>query len=482
MRLRKLSVYIFFFICLFVVVLSCKKVLDTQPEFSINGSTAFNKISDFENTLTGAYRLFANTNYYGSTDAASNAFAALPDMLADNLDETSESLGNERVFSRWVYAADEPQIENTWLAGYSIIAQANLIPSKGIDKFSSADPGAVNRIKAQALAIRALVHFDLLRYWAEEYDRNSTKPGVPYITEFNYEAKPSRGTVKEDYDHIEADLLAAKDLMSDMDRPINSSGSRAYIDSSAVNALLARVYLYANQLDNAIKYASYAINARPLASRASFPNIWTDASVAEVFWSYTFESGQGGPGTNAYAPNVNRSQYRPNPTLVSTYDQPNDIRFSSYFQVIAKGSGSRRVLSKYIAKAAQLTKPDGVTNFKAFRTGEMYLIRAEAYARSGNDLSAMDDLNTLRAARIAGYVPEVLTGTALLDAIALERRKELIAEGHRFFDLKRTTHVINKANCAAFCTLETDDRAWNWPIPQAEIDANPNILPQNPGY
>ena len=174
------------------------------------------------------------------------------------------------------------------------------------------------------------------------------------------------------------------------------------------------------------------------------------------------------------------AEYRPNPTLVASYDQANDVRYASYFQVIA----GRLVLSKYLAKAAQLSKPDGVVNFKAFRTGEMFLIRAEANARKGgaNEATGLADLNALRAARINGYVPVVLTGAALLSAIATERRKELICEGHRFFDLKRTTRTVNRTDCTSFCTLAPTNRAWNWPIPQPEIDANPAILPQNPGY
>jgi hypothetical protein len=197
-----------------------------------------------------------------------------------------------------------------------------------------------------------------------------------------------------------------------------------------------------------------------------------------------FEAGQGTPGGNVYFPvtpiNVGRGEYKPNPTLVSTYDAVNDIRYSSYFKVIA----SRLVLSKYLAKASQISKPDGVVNFKAFRTGEMYLIRAEAYARKGgaNEALGLADLNTLRAARISGYVPVVLAGAALTDAIQQERRKELICEGHRWFDLKRTNRTINRNDCGSFCTLLPANRAWTWPIPQPEIDANSNILPQNPGY
>src|SRR5258705_7627081 len=211
-------------------IVSCKKVLNVDPQYALDGNK-LNSLEDYEFALTGAYTGFRSTSYYGATDGASNAFACLPDILSDNLNETGESLGNERVFSRWAYAEDEGQIENTWTAGYRIITRANIIENK-IDEFASDNQGAVNRIKAQALAIRALAHFDLMRYFVDNYDRNSTNPGIPYMTVFDYEQKPSRGTVKEDYDHIEQDLKTAKTLMSGMDHAINSGSSRAYIDAN----------------------------------------------------------------------------------------------------------------------------------------------------------------------------------------------------------------------------------------------------------
>ena len=455
---------------------SCKKIIEAEPTHQLDGSARFTSIEDFDFALTGAYALFRSANYYGS---GSNAFVNMPDMLSDNLNETSESLGNYQTMSTWVYAEDEPNIAATWQAAYRVISQANLL-LRDIDDFAATETGAVNRIKAQALAIRAMVHFDLLRYWVEEYDRNSTRPGIPYITTFDYEQKPARGTVKETYDHIEADLEMARTLMnSGLDKTINASG-RAYIDIQAVNAIMARMFLYSNQLDSAIKYSTLVINSVPLASRTNFPNIWTDASTSEVVWSVSFNAGEGRIGDPVYFVPNNRSSYRPNPTLVSLYDQVNDVRYNSYFQV----RSNRLVLSKYLAKAAQVSRPDGITNFKAFRTGEMYLIRAEAYARKGgaNEVLGLADLNALRAARIAGFVAGTETGAALINAIALERRKELISEGHRWFDLKRTTKTINRTNCTVFCTLTSSSRAWTWPIPIGEINANPNILPQNPGY
>jgi hypothetical protein len=96
----------------------------------------------------------------------------------------------------------------------------------------------------------------------------------------------------------------------------------------------------------------------------------------------------------------------------------------------------------------------------------------------------LDDLNTLRAARINGFVNGTESGAALTAAIELERRKELFMEGHRWLDLKRTTRTINRGVVVApttQSTLATSNRSWVWPIPQGERDANPSMS-QNAGY
>ena len=451
---------------------SCSKIIETAPSHQLDANQRFQNLSDYEDALVGVYSLFQQADYYGD---GSNAYVGLPDMISDNVNETGESLGNFTVLSSWVYAEDEPNISNTWQSAYKIISQANLV-LRGIDTFFNSEPERVNRIKGQALALRAMVHFDVMRYWAEEFDRNSSKPGIPYISEFNYELKPSRGTIAETYDKIEADLLLAKQLLQNIDLPINESG-RAYVDDIVVDAMLARMYLYSGEYDNAIEHATSVIDQIPLESLDVFPSIWLDETTEGVVWSLVFNAGEGRIGDNIYFVPSDRSSYEPNPTLLSLYD-PSDIRLPTYYKV----ESGRIILSKYLSKGSMSSRPDGVVDFKVFRTAEMYLIRAEAFARSGQEGLALDDLNVLRSARIQDFVPGNETGAALLDAIELERRKELIAEGHRFFDLKRTSRMINRTDCPNFCTLEPGDRAWAFPIPIGEINANPNIIPQNPGY
>ena len=119
----------------------------------------------------------------------------------------------------------------------------------------------------------------------------------------------------------------------------------------------------------------------------------------------------------------------------------------------------------------------------------MYLIRAEANARSnGGDIAANDDLSALKTARILNYVHTPLAGAALVSEIAAERRRELAFEGHRWFDLKRTTRTVNRSlagtgnpNNQVQTTLTSSSHRWVWPIPEVELRANPNIQ-QNPGY
>ncbi len=488
--MKKILQYCCFAGLLALSLVSCKKAIDLEPTHNVDGNDFFTRIEDHEMALTGTYARLLQDSYYGNGNNGSGPFVGLPDMMSDNLFESSESLANFQSFSRWNYVADDRFVQDIWEDGYRVVQQAN-ITMRGLDNFIGSHPGAVNRIKAQALALRALAHFDLLRAFAEEFDRNSNQLGIAYVDKFDIEQKPARLSVKESYDRIEADLKTAKALMLSMDKPIQTNGTagtdRSFIDDLVINGILARMYLYSNSLDSAVKYSTLGINARPLTSRANFPNIWLDASTAEVLWSVKFESLNAGIGDLMFYATGNRASYRPTTNLLGLYDAVNDVRYTSYYRNLLRGANrnttpARIVLIKYDAKAANISKPDGIVNFKAIRTGELYLIRAEANARLGFDAIAMADLNTLRAARITGYADQSLSGPALLDAIAEERRKELTAEGHRFFDLKRTTRTINRiTNCTSFCTLGPTAREWAMPIPQSELLANENAE-QNSGY
>lgn len=475
---------------------SCKKVIETEPEFTKERSQLFNTITDYEYSLSGTYALLRQTGYFGSGGQTTSTWANLPDMMTDNLVQSGEDLGNWTGQVNWVYSAADADIAVAYQAAYSVIRQAN-ITLNNIDQFSATKGTAVNRIKGQALAIRAMAHFDVLRYWGVDFDRNSTALGVAYVTSEDKEIKPSRLTVKASYDSIFKDMLEAEVLLGSVDKAINTATNRTSIDRNGVRALLARMYLYAKDYANAESYATLAITAFPLASSTTFPQIWKDESQAEVLWAVSFNAGEGSPSAGVHLASSNRNRFRPSNPLIALYNQTSDIRFPAYLAsrpsgsvsaanprtILPFASNSRKIVNKFIGRGAFT---DNVVNWKVVRTGEMYLIRAEARAMQGGAKEALGlaDLNTLRAARITGYVPVVLAGQELLDEIQIERRRELFAEGHRWFDLKRTTRTINRTDRSLTSTrvsLAPTAREWVWPIPQVEIDANPNMQ-QTPGY
>ncbi|MDO6390273.1 RagB/SusD family nutrient uptake outer membrane protein [Pontibacter sp. BT731] len=468
-----------------VALSSCEEVIEVEPEFQRDADFLFTNLDDYEFALTGAYARFRNVAYYGSGAQTTGTWSQLPDMMSDNLVQTSEDLANWSNQSNWVYTSDEDDVAQAWLAAYSVITQANIV-LRNIDNFSTENPGRVNRLKGQALAIRAMAHFDLLRYWAVSYDRSSTELGVTYVESVNPEAKPARETVQENYNKIFRDLQEAETLLGNVDKAINGS-NRAFIDQVVVKAILARVNLYAKNYDAAETYATQVIDARPLATRAQFPGVWTDASKAGVIWAVNFNAGEGSASSGTFNGPSNRNRFRPSAELLEKYT-PSDVRTTAYFGTRNLSGNPRTVMTKFLSRGAA---SDNLVDWKVFRTAEMYLIRAEARAMKATPdlIGAVADLHALRAARIEGYNPLLNTPVgvqATMDAIALERRKELIGEGHRFFDLKRTTRTITRVDCgttATNCTLASTAREWAWPIPQGEIDANPTLEnQQTTGY
>jgi starch-binding outer membrane protein, SusD/RagB family len=465
-----------------ILLTSSCDVIDVKPTHILTGDTAFRNLNDVESHLVGTYALFRSANYYGST------YGVMADMMTDDLSETVESLGNFRSLTDWTYVANDAIVLGAWEQPYRVINNANIVIAN-VEKFEEEAVGQRTRIKGQALAMRALAHFDLLRFFGQSYDRNSTALGIPIKLETAI-STPTRNTVQEVYNRVYQDLTDAKTLLSGvLDDEINGLEKRTLIDGAVVSAIQARVALYAKDYPTAIASATEVIenSGLGLASMEEFGAIWSEDAVAnEVLWAIAYLPGQGQPGGNVFFSVNNRLSFRQSEDVIGLYDSEDDIRFDAYFSdnVPLDGRDGELTPVKYLGRNGAT---DGNVNFKVFRLAEMYLIRAEAYSQSNQDLLALADLNTLRAARIAEYTDVSLSGTPLKNAIATERRKELFLEGHRWFDLRRQGASIQRGgDCAApatQCELAASSHRWVWPIPQSEIDANPVIASQqNSGY
>ncbi len=470
---------------------SCNKITEITPTHSLSEELAFQNIDDVENGLSGVYSGMRGGAYYG------NNMSVLPDMMSDNLTESVESIANYRLLTDWSYNAENPTVAGSWIGMYRIISTANNLLEQLARFESTANRKQVDRIKGQLLAVRGLLHFDLLRCFSTSYERNSDELGIALMTESgakNPFVQPSRATVKASYDQIIKDLEEALALVKNTDKPINSKIERNKLDEIGIAAILARVNLYAKQYDAAVKYASEVIKARPLADNFDFPFMWSDNGIEEVAFSVYFGTGEGGRlASEVFSQGVNRASFDMSPEVADFFgkndaERLKDIRWDSYvspeFPTAAKEKRIGRFIATKYNKKSSTTTADGIVNFKAFRTGEMMLIRAESYALLGKEDLGLIDLNDLRRTRIEDFTNGGEKGAGLLDAIAKERRKELWLEGHRWFDLKRTTKTIFRKNCdqpATACDLKPDNRAWTFPIPIGEIQANPNMK-QNTGY
>jgi starch-binding outer membrane protein, SusD/RagB family len=466
-------IYIAAIIFLLSAATGCKKVLDTAPQQSLPEINTFQQL---QSQMRGAYLALKSSNYYDGASGTASAWSSLGDIMGDDFIEALESLGNWRALTEWRYPADDGAVTGAFDSAYTVIARANdVLRSTGkFETGSTADEA--KQIKAQALALRANVHFDLLRYFGQSLKVDSDSLGVPYVVTIDPQnpfVLPTRNTVKDCYINIYKDLDEAITLFRAAGNP--TSADKSIIDSTVLHCIRARVGLYCGNYADAVTSSTYVINTLPLASTTEWPLIWTDESLSEVAWVIPSDQTL----TPGFPNNGNSAAYRVSNTITAIIFGPKGgIRSdqSAIRRNVSGISGFQRTL---------MYKYQGTKSFKVFRSAEMYLIRAEAKFRTGIS-TALQDLNDLREARDAETGTE--TGQGLFDAIMLERRIELIGEGHRWHDIKRTTRTVTRPECgindgslSSVCTVPSSSRSWIWPIPIKQINLNPNLL-QNPGY
>ncbi len=481
----KFNMKSFLLLTLLVVmgVIGCKKPLDTVPDTSL---TEIKTFDDIRSALRGAYDGFQSNNYYGSpaSSGSPSGWSVLPDLMGDDFVEALESLGNWNIMSEMSYASDNGQVAGVFIQPYEVISRVNNL-LMFLDKYETGDTELeAKRIRAQALAIRAHAHFDLMRYFAPEFGRNSNALGVPFVTVFDpakpFANLPARNTVKENYDAILKDLNDALVAFRAGGNTTDNT-SRNYIDSVVVYAMRARINYYASDWAAVIADANVALALRPVGTAANYVSTFASSTAgfeatppSEVYWAI--------PSENALQPGRAVSGSNPSYRVTAAMSAILQSQGGAYvntginrFNQPGIGGVQRTINWKY----------PGIRSFKVFRAGEMLLMRAEAKQRTG-DLTALADLNTLRTNRGVANGAEV--GAALLDAILLQRRVELLGEGHRWFDLRRTTKTIVRTECgvaggsrASNCNIGPTSRSWTFPIPFNEIKINPNLV-QNQGY
>jgi hypothetical protein len=445
---------------------SCEKsFLELQPPTSLTPEYALATEADLQVALRGAYAGLKTTGLYG------RSLPVLGDIMADNTYQSVSNTNRYTAFNLYNYTVLDGDVQALWTNAYTVILRANNIINSTVP-----DNANVLQYKGEAYAIRALAYFDLVRYFATPYTQDPTALGVPIVTTYKADLKPARAKVSEVYDLINKDLTMAATLMTKF---TNSSQFSKY----AAKALQAKVLLTMGDMTNAKAMALDVIanSGFTAVTAAAHAGYW--AAVAprtdkvETLFEVSFDAVSNN-GFDAlayiYLQSGNYGDMLCNTDFYKTFDAA-DVRKALY------ATGTRGGLASVFVNKFTSYSGDH-TDTKVVRLSEMYLIAAEASYPS-NSADALKYINEVTSRRGAPAIAS--SGAALLEDIIAERRRELAFEGERYPDMQRLKRNITRST-----DYPTSARAIDFtnfrrimPIPQVELDANPNIRnQQNPGW
>ena len=482
---------------------SCKKdYLETAPTDQVDNSAVFTTTSNANTSLSGIYRYMFER--YGSQNQPGVGGILLnSEFMGDDIGHQTANWYSNEAGSWLSHRTDNSSLVSySYRLFYRIIGNANyIIDNIATVTGSDADK---NKIKAEALTLRAYGHYFLVQMFAKRYDATA-KPnvqlGVPLMLSSSDSNKP-RATVEEVYAQINKDLDDAIALN------ITTRLNKSHINVSVAKGLKARVALTMQDYPNAIKFAKDVIDAAtfPLMSTTAYQTGFNDApSLSEFMWASIPAADQAdtfGSFFSQIAYNANTSYMRLNPKFINsaTYNQisstdvrkkmwepaPTAVNFPTPTTAFLRSNYMSRKFSVKVVGSPTLG------DVPLMRSSELYLILAEAYAKtSGGELNAKTTLFTLVSKRDPNAIISANTGQALIDEILLNRRIELWGEGFRWFDLKRLNlPMIRTAaffpNFIASTSLGTvnvaaGDPSWQFLIPRAEMEANLSLVgQQNP--
>lgn len=457
--------------------------LDLDPSTAVDTETSIKQLSDIEFTLNGIYSTMQNSNAY------SGRLMYYGDVTGDDMQAVS-STKRTGDYYRFTYNKDNGPSTH-WSYLYSIIQNCNLI-LMNIDKLTieEDDKDYSNDLKGQTLAIRGLALFDLTRFFGYPYLKdNGASLGVPIVKDLSsIDSKPARSTVAQCYTEVISDFTTAIPLLG-------TEFNKGKINRWAALGLLSRVYLYKGQNADALTTAKDAITGAEKEGYA----LWTNAEYPKAWASDASETAPGevlfeivnlttdSPGNESMGYLNSYSGYDDMCLTVSFYKflkaDKDDVRL----KLLKIEKKDYAYVFKYQPQAGE-----GISdaNIPIIRLSEVYLNAAEAAVKERDFYAAMKYLDPIvkRANPKNTVVDKILT----VEDVLTERRKELVAEGHRMFDVMRNgmtlERIDEKDSAIAKTSHNTTVMKFDWsyykivlPIPKWEMNTNPNMV-QNPEY
>lgn len=425
-------------------LLSCEKQLDEKSSSALQVPSS---PADFQALMDNTTR-FSQVWPYAGIAGSDDALVSSDSWASASLTERNAYLWERNVFN------DLPR--NDWSLPYAAIFYANVV-LEGADQYGQQSSEWRN-IKGQAAFFRGYAYYQLAQEFCHAYDdRNAaTDPGLVLRNSSDLNEKSVRSTVAQTYERIIADLSASVTLL-----PVVAL-IKTRPNKAAAYAMLARTCLAMGRYAQAGAFAdsSLQLNNKLLDYNTITPGAgqpFTRFNDEVLFHTISVP-------VNILLP----PRLLVDTNLYASYADE-DLRKSLFFKPAA-GNNRFSFNGSY----------DGSVNlFNGPATDEMYLVRAEASARSGKVSAALADLNTLRVNRYstATYAPvSGLTQAQALSFILLERRKELLLRGLRWTDLRRLNRepafavTLKKVINGKTYELPPGDPRYTWPIPQQVIN------------
>ena len=482
--------------------------LDVAPSDGTDADAALTSSSDLDAARTGMYKALKGNSslvdYYSMQFFVYGDVHAGDDYQYNNIGGSNRASFyydmNYQTASEFTSSTSSSTV--TWKSPYIVIGRANRIiaAAEGGALSDAAEAKAtIDQYAAEAKVLRALAHFDLVRIYGKPYTEDQgASLGVPLVTEvLESNAKPARSTVAEVYTQVVKDLTEA--ISSNA---LATETEPGYVSVWGAKAILSRVYLNMGDYANALSVAEDIIkNSRAaLWTRDQYFKAWDAGTPNES--EFLFRLNVSGSTDNNDLNGIGNLQGRDGyKEMVATKKfvdmlsaDANDVRNDMFLPATADKEvaafGTNKVyLNKLRGQGGNLRN---VTIIPIIRLSEVYLTAAECAFRTNDKAKAVEYLNDLVKNRTTSASALATESDITLDRILIERRKELIGEGQRYFDALRNNETITRYTSEAdkgwHKTLSKEAQSFDRDyfkaiaaIPQAEINANPNIK-QNTGY
>jgi len=456
-----------------LTISSCKKFLVIDPQFEFTSTIATSSLDGLTKTTTGAFNQLQSSNLYGGGIIANS------EMMADftNSDPIADYSLNQ--FRTRQLDANNSQSGGLWSDAYRAIYIVNVV-LQNLPNFQSQNPGQCNLLRGECYFIRGIMHFELVRMFAQPwgYTSDNSHLGVPLQLvpgDVTHGQNVPRSTVAQCYSQIIADLDSAAALL-----PANNS---AIASQTAAWGFLTRVYFTQNNFQQTLNYANLVINTSGLSLNDSVTTIYNQTGITPTNET-VFQCISIAPNDLSNGVLIGRFRWLPvSPATcyLSNYFAPyykadsaaGGLRWKELYRYSSDGVGGPRYYwcQKYNNSSMNIT---------VMRLPEILFDRAEANAQLGNsDAAVRADYNLVR--QRAGLLPDNSTSgqTALINAVRSERDYELAIEGDRFYEIKRRQTGFYSPESAQYFPWNSPQIVY--PIPLQEVKQNTNMV-QNPGY